>query len=396
VDSATATSLPTASQPALRLPRGVNGHQNSTENYFAPKSCLGDIALAGISIVLEGQFCSGADILEDMNDRVINTRAQTHMNTCCLLSNILPRSSGITEKELLAILDYVQHLANASLLSILSFSIVTLFTRLVFVYRDARQVFSPPALQNLLELLHTNMHTTGHNFCNQDSVSVLAECVMCILIEQRLQLSCGAWDAMSKICSEQLRHKQDNHLPCLDGLVEALIVSAQHTSNETFGTTLISMKTIYECFGPVAGMNSWKRRQFIDLLKIPLCRGLIFPRAQMKQIFSDLGVIRHAEEFAHLFSRLENSRGRHTCGMLSVVHTLFLLVLFQESGYGTKDTTLRLCAKIMSAPNVREPHCIRTYTMMVELLGQYHRCSMDGIFPGTPCAMSPALILHLV
>jgi hypothetical protein len=85
---------------------------------------------------------------------------------------------------------------------------------------------------------------------------------------------------MSEICSGQLRHKQDNNLPCPDGLVEALIISAQHTSHVTFGTTLSSMKTIYERFGPVAGMNSRKRRQFIDLLKIPLCRGLIFPKAR--------------------------------------------------------------------------------------------------------------------
>ena len=368
----------------------------STENYVALKSCLGDIASAGIAIVLEGQLCS-ADIHQGMNDdRIVDTRAQTHMNTCCLLNHILPRCSGVTEKELLAILDYVQHLANASLLSILSFSIVTLLSRLVSVYRVARQAFNPPALQNLLELLHTTMHTTGHNFCNKESVLVLAECVMCILVEQRPQLSCGAWDVMSEICSGQLRHKQDNNLPCPDGLVEALIISAQHTSDVTFGTTLSSMKSIYERFGSVVGMNSRKRRQFIDLLNIPLCRGLIFPKAQMKQIFSDLGVIKHAEEFAHLFSRLENSKGRHTCGMLSVVHTLFLLVLFQESEYSTKDTTLRLCAKIMSAPNVREPHRIRTYSMMVELLGRYHRCSMDGIFPGTACAMCPALILHLV
>jgi hypothetical protein len=134
----------------------------------------------------------------------------------------------------------------------------------------------------------------------------------------------------------------------------------------------------------------------IDLLKIPLCRGIFIPKTQLRLLFANIGLVGYAEALANLFVRLDNSRGRHTCSMLSVAHTLFLLILFQDPGYATKNTALRLCAKIMSSPNARETQRIRTLTMIMELLGRYHNCGGTKSRNLLLSVMSPVLVRHLV
>jgi len=163
------------------------------------------------------------------------------------------------------------------------------------------------------------------------------------------------------------------------------------------------MEGIYKGFGEVPCMTSRKRHQFIDLLKIPLCCGVVLPKAQMQRQFREVGVLQHAEAFATLFMKLENKSGLHTSWMLSIAHILFLLVLFLDVWYLTKDLMLRLCAKAISAVNIRDAQRIRIHTMTVELLSRYQlsRASNSNLLLSstsseTPCSMDASLIRHLV
>jgi len=241
---------------------------------------------------------------------------------------------------------------------------------------------------------------TGARMCSEEIVLSVGECVVCILAKQQTQLSCVSWDAICDICCRQLQYRNLHEAPC-DRLVESLIVCARHISLAAFGTLVGCLKGIYESFGGVATMSSRKRRQFIDLLKIPLCRGVVFPKPDMQLHFQELGVVQHAEAFATLFIRLENKSGRHTSSMFSIAQTLFLLIVVQEVGYPTKDLTLRLCAKIISAVNVRDDRSSRIYTMIVELLRRYHHRTASNLLSSAltleaTCSMDPSLIRHLV
>ena len=69
-------------------------------------------------------------------------------------------------------------------------------------------------------------------------------------------------------------------------------------------------------------------------------------------------------------------------------HTLFLKV-----GFSTKNLTLRLCAKIISAPNVKYTQRLHIHRMIVELLGRYH--SIASCTSMVPCSMCPSFICHL-
>jgi len=294
-----------------------------------------------------------------------------------------------------AILCYVQQLADASLLCIVSFSIVSVLTRLVFMQSDVGHLIPAPLLQHMLELLNSIVSISGRRMCNEELMTVISDCIVCILAKQQTQLSLQAWDVVAGICQQQIEHKQLLKLQCPDGLVESLVVVAQNSSEKAFVAMLIPLKHIYERFGPVTTLVTRVRRHLIDLLKIPLCRGIFMPKTELRLLFADIGLVRHAEALANLFSRLDNTRGRHTCAMLSVAHTLFLLVLFQEPGYATKDATLRLCAKIMLSPNVRATQRMRTLTMIVEVLCRYHHSAAKAMRTGLS-AISPALVRHLV
>ena len=368
----------------------------NTANYLAIKPCVFDLVSAAAEIVPKPRAACRSDEGYNNTKRQLDPpRTQTHMNVCCLVGTLLQRSSTVADKEVRVILGYVQHLADASLLCTMSFSIVSVLSRLVFMLSDGGHVFIPSVLQHLLELLNTIVGISGNRMCSEEVMTVVRECVVCILAKQQTQLSLEAWDVMADICTHQIEHKQVLNLPLPDGLIESIIVVAQNTSEKTFGAILVRMKNIYERFGPVTSMATRTRRHLIDLLKIPLCRGVFMPKAQLRLLFADIGLVGHAEGLARLFVRLDNSRGRHTCSMLSVVHTLFLLILFQAPGYATKDTTLRLCAKIMSSPNVRETQRVRTLTMVVELLGRYHHCAANN----NNTSLSPicsVLVRHLI
>jgi len=365
-------------------------------NYLALKPCVFDLVSAAAEIVPKPRGACRSDDCNTNKSRPLHIpRTQTHMNVCCLVGNILQRSSTLAEKEVRVILGYMQHLVDASLLCNVSFSIVGVLTRLVFMQSDGGQVFPPPVLQHVLELLNTIVGISGNRMCNEELTTVVRECVVCILAKQQTQLLPQAWDVLVDICTQQIEHKQALHLTLPDGLVESLVVVAQNTTEKTFVATLLRMKHIFERLGPVTSMTTRTRRHLVDLLKIPLCRGILIPKTQLRQVFADIGLLGYAVALAQLFVRLDNSRGRHTCTMLSVVHTLFLLILFQAPGYATKDTTLRLCAKIMSSPNVRETQRIRTLTMVVELLGRYHHsAAKTSNSPLSP--ISPVLVRHLI
>jgi hypothetical protein len=372
------------------------------ENYFALNPCLFKVISAGITLAIQQKLGMCALQVETpLAPQHARIRAQTHMNVCSLAHNILKRCSHITEDEVCHILCYVDHLGKAELLGVLCFSVVLLLAKVVFTYSDGAFLMRHTLLEHLLMLLQDALKLMGVRMCSEEIVLGVGECIVCILAKQQTQLSCAGWDTISAICCQQLGFRKLHEAPCVDHLVESLIVSARHTSLPAFETLLSSMKGIYESFGEVASISSRKRRQFVDLLKIPLCRGVIIPKAQMQLQFHDLGIVRHAVSLATLFMRLENKRGRHTSCMISMAQTLFLLILFQDVGYPIKDLTLRLCAKIISAVNIRDGHSTRIHTMIVELLGRYHHSvipnSLLSASPSVPpCSMDPSLIRHLV
>jgi len=372
------------------------------ENYFALNPCLFKVISAGIALAIQQQLGMCALHVETpLVSQHARIRAQTHMNVCSLAHNILKRCIHITEDEVSHILCYVDHLAKAELLGILCFNVVLLLAKVVFTYSDGAFLMRPAPLQHLLMLLQDAVKLTGTRMCSEEIILSVGECIVCILAKQQTQLSCVGWDTISGICCQQLGFRKLHGTPCVDRLLESLIVCARHTSLAAFEILVSSMKGIYESFGGVASMSSRKRRQFVDLLKIPLCRGVVFPKAQMQLQFHNLGIVRHTESLATLFMRLENKSGRHTSSMISIAQTLFLLILFQEVGYPTKDLTLRLCAKIISAVNIRDGHRSRMHTMIVELLGRYHHSVTPNLLLSAspsvpPCSMDPSLIRHLV
>jgi len=364
------------------------------DNYFALTPCLHQIVSAGIALAIKQQ------LLRPLEDTTLcpempNMKVQTHMNICGVVQNIIRRCTNITESEIECILEYIQQMANAKLLSMMSYSVVSLLTRLIFLYSDIQQSFPAILLVNLVQLLRDTIISTGIGLCNEEILAVVAECVVCIIAKQQTQMRCATWDAVAVICLQQLTQKRDTNKPLSDHLVESLIVSVRHVSLATFKVVLESMKGIFEGFGSVACMSTRRQRQFIDMLKIPLCRGVVLPKPILQEQFHHSRIVQHAEAFAILLCKLDNKSGRHTHSMLSVAHTLFLLALFLETGYSNKDLTLRLCAKIIVATNLKDVQRIRTYTIIVELLGRYH-CHIPFSPPRVLISMCPVLIRHLV
>ena len=365
------------------------------ENYFTFNPCINEMAAAGTALVVE----SNLEVLpENQNSHleIPNTNAHTHMNICAMLHSIMRRcGDNITDSEIVSILRYIQHLADAKILGIMSFSVVSLLTTLIFLYSDMQKSFPTISLIHLLELLHDTMSLTGIRLCTDEILDVVTECVVCILAKQQTQMQCATWDAIATLCLQQLTHRWPSKKPFSDNLIESLIVSARHISLVTFKVVLASMKCIFEGFGSVALMGTRRRRQFIDMLKIPLCRGVFAPKNELRQQFEELGVVQYAQAFAVLFCTLDNTNGRCTTPMLSVAHMLFVLALFMGTGYGNKDLVLRLCAKIVTAHNLKDVQRSRVHAMMVELLGRYHSHCFSSQ-ENVQIRMCPILIRHLI
>jgi len=372
------------------------------ENYFALKPCLQNIVSAGIAVAAQQTL----DMIE-FHDSVLATsqqactRTQSHMNICSLAHKIITKCNCITEDEVSHILCYMDGLAKTQILGVLCFSVVLLLGKVVFTYSDEALVFQPSSLQQIVVLLRDAMMLTAVEMCSEEIVSGVSECIVCILAKQQTQLTCTGWDAICDVCCRQLQYGQRQETPCADRLVESLIVSARHTSLKTFRRLLCSLQGIYKGFGEQASMSSRRRRQFIDLLKIPLSRGTVLPRAELQLRFAELDILQHTKTLATLFIRLDNKSGRHTSGMFSIAQTLFMLILLENVEHSTYDLALCLFAKVISSGNTRDEQRLRVHTMMVELLGRYNQSAASNLPSSgspskTPCIMDPSLIRHLL
>ena len=349
-----------------------------TANYFARLPApLHRVLSAGMGMVCTAaaaQHCPNEphDVHKMVQQQA--TLTTTHMNILCLLGIMLARYDSIPADQVLAICRYVGCIAESTLVGIVSHNIVLVLCRVVCLCQ--RNDIAQDMMLHIVIILKrvSCCQHAGGGALGEEAVAILAECMASMVARHQQQMCAETWDAVNEVACTQLCHLAAER-QCLGGrFMDLLVASMRYISGPQFERVLRHLKPMYASFGPPSGLTARDTRQLMQLLKIPFFRGFVYPKTAMQQLFSDLGVAERIQEFARVYMSIDNTAGKHTRVMISVAHTMFLLIHFQVGGLDVRDVALRLAAKMLQASNLQPKERHRTHMMLLQLVQRHHPC----------------------